>query len=190
MLYCCFMKKLIPAVFLFFTINVSAFWGNNNWSPFGNNTGYYNNAPWGSSSNWNPFSSGDSFNPMYDAKNMSLYGVDPRHLGPYNTKNDAYYLIQNQTRPSNWLQETDFASTLDKTNNQVDKGFIVDELKAFGLSDGYARAKAESLGFERALHSYRTNTRGSEKTHTEGVYGKQGYGLSPAASSTNKIQTH
>ncbi len=184
------MKESAVVIFLFYAINVSAFWGGSNWSPFGNNTGYYSNAPWGAGSNWNPFSSSANFDPMYDAKNMSRFGIDPRYLGRYNSKSDPHYLIPNHTQPSNWLQETDFASTLDKTNNDNSKGFIVDELKAFGLSDGYARAKAESLGFERALSSYRNNNKGSEKSYTDGIYGKQGYSLSPAASSTNKIENH
>jgi hypothetical protein len=94
--------------------------------------------------------------------------------------------FQNRVKPSNWLQETDFASTLQKIGGP-EKSFIVDDFAAFGLSDGYVRAKAETFGVGRVLRDHALQQTNDVFGDRSNIYGKQGYALSPAASSTRKI---
>ena len=188
------MKFLAVIVFSISTASM-AFWGNTNtWSPFGTGTGYNNPAPWGNNSNWNPFTSGASgqWSPKNDAANLSRFGAKPPVLMQY--KKDPrfqpnYYLgeFQNQVQPSNWLRETDFASTLEQVGSD-DKSFTVGDFSIFGLSDSYARAKAETLGLGRVLRDHAVQHSNSVLGDKSTIYGKQGYALSPAASSTEQIK--
>jgi len=174
--------KLLAVILIISSSVVGAFWnGNNaNWPPFGTGTGYNNQAPWGDNSNWNPFSATDGrWNPKNDAANLSRYGARPHVLTQY--KKDPRFqpnypesVFQNRANPSNWLTETDFASTL-RGMGKENKDFIIgDDFSMFGLSRDYARAKPETRQNNKADSTYN-------------VYGKQGYGLSPAASSTNRV---
>ncbi len=189
--------KILTVILTIFSSTAGAFWdGNNaNWSPFGVGTGYNNQAPWGDNSNWNPFSATDGrWGPKNDAANLSRYGARPHALTQYKKNprfqpNYAAPVFQNRVKPSNWLTETDFASTLRDIGKQ-NKDFIVgDDFSMFGLSADYARVKAETVGLGRMLRDYETSQpRQNIKTNsTDNIYGKQGYGLSPAASSTNRV---
>jgi hypothetical protein len=173
--------------------SATAFWGGNNanWSPFGTGTGYNNQAPWSGNSDWNPFGGSSNWSPRNDAANLSRYGGRPDSLMQYR-KNPAFQptnsvpRFQNRVEPSNWLTETDFASTLQQADDQA-KSFVVDDFSVFGLSDGYARAKAETFGIGRVLRDHASEHTSSIFGDTGTIYGKQGYALSPAASSTRKI---
>jgi len=140
------MMKFLAIILLISSSTVSAFWnGNNaNWSPFGAGTGYKSQTPWSSNSDWNPF--GVRWSPRTDAANLSRYGARPQSLTHYK-KNPVYQPVntmlsfQNRVKPSNWLRETDFTSTLHEIGRQ-EKSFIVDDFAVFNLSDGYALSPA------------------------------------------------
>ncbi|TEU26467.1 MAG: hypothetical protein E3I13_00475 [Gammaproteobacteria bacterium] len=185
--------KFLPIILILTSSATSAFWdGNNaNWSPFGSGTGYNNQAPWSNNSDWNPFGGSSNWSPRNDAANLSRYGGRPQSLKQYR-KNPAFQptnavpSFQNRVKPSNWLKETDFASTLQKVGGK-EKSFIVDDFAAFGLSEGYARAKAETFGVGRVLRDHASQHTNDIFGDKSTIYGKQGYALSPAASSTRKI---
>jgi len=189
--------KFLAIILIISSNTVGAFWnGNNaNWTPFGVGTGYNNQAPWGNNSNWNPFSATDGrWNPKNDAANLSRYGVRPHKLIQYK-KDSGFqpnYLMpafQDRVKPSNWLTETDFASTLKNTGKQ-NKDFIVgDGFSMLGLSRGYARTKAQTAEPNRALRDYAASDshQNNKIDSVDNIYGKQGYELSPAASSTNRV---
>ncbi|HAE05009.1 MAG TPA: hypothetical protein DCG46_00005 [Gammaproteobacteria bacterium] len=154
-------------------------------------TGYNNQAPWANNSDWNPFGTSGSWGPRNDAANLSRYGARPVSLTQYRQNPvfrpvDTMSSFQDRVKPSNWLKETDFASTLQQAGGQ-DKTFIVDDFAAFGLSDGYVRAKAETFGVGRVLRDHALQQTNDAFGDTSTIYGKQGYALSPAASSTRKI---
>jgi hypothetical protein len=185
--------KFLAAILVISSSTVSAFWnGNNtNWSPFGVGTGYNNQAPWANNSDWNPFGTSGNWGPRNDAANLSRYGAHPQSLTQYRQNPmfrpvDSMPSFQNRVKPSNWLKETDFASTLRQAGGQG-KTFIVDDFAAFGLSDGYVRAKAETLGVGRVLRDRALQQTNDVFSDRNTIYGKQGYALSPAASSTRKI---
>ncbi len=185
--------KFLPIILILSSSTASAFWGGNNtnWMPFGTGTGYNNQSPWSNNSNWNPFGTGGNWSPRNDAANLSRYGARPKALMQYRKDprfqvNNTVPEIQNRIRPSNWLTETDFASTLKDMGDQ-DKTFVVDDFAAFGLSEGYARAKAETFGVGRVLRDHATQHTNDIFGDRGTIYGKQGYALSPAASSTQKI---
>ena len=198
------MKKtdLLPIFVLAISTSVPAFWGGNNnwtpfstnsWSPFGSGTGYNNQAPWGGSSNWNPMATGGNWSPRNDAANMSRYGAHPYSLVQYRNNPMFQYeplapAVQNRVQPSDWLTETDFAATLEEIENNESKTFIIDDFAAFGLTDGYVRAKSETLGLGRGIRDHLGQHTDNLFGTTDTIYGKQGYALSPAASSTVKIQ--
>jgi hypothetical protein len=94
--------------------------------------------------------------------------------------------FQNRVEPSNWLKKTDFTSTLEQIGGQ-EKSFIVDDFAAFGLSDGYERAKTETFGLGRVIRNHVLQQTNDVLGDRSTIYGKQGYALSPAASSTRKI---
>ena len=187
--------KILTIILLISSSTVSAFWnGNNvNWSPFGAATGYNNQAPWGDSSNWNPFSATDArWSPKNDAANLSRYGNRPPVLMQY--KKDPKFkpsypmrpTFQNRVKPSNWLSETDFASTLRGIDEHNKDFFVDDNFSMLALPKSYARAKAETLGLSER---FRDNMPSApyQNGSNDNIYGKQGYGLSPAASSTNRV---
>ena len=99
---------------------------------------------------------------------------------------DTVPSFQDRVEPSNWLKETDFASTLQEVGDQS-KTFIVDDFAALGLSDGYVRAKAETFGVDRALRDHALQQTNDVFGDRGAIYGIQGYALSPAAASTRKI---
>jgi len=176
--------KFLAAILVISSSAVSAFWNGNNtsWSPFGMGTGYNNQAPWANNSDWNPFGTSGNWGPRNDAANLSRYGARPQSLTQYRQNPvfrpiDTMPSFQDRVEPSNWLKETDFASTT----------FIVDDFAAFGLSDGYVRAKAETFGVGRVLRDHALQQTNDVFGDTSTIYGKQGYALSPAASSTRKI---
>jgi len=185
--------KFLVAILVMSSSAVSAFWnGNNsNWSPFGVGTGYNNQAPWANNSDWNPFGTSGSWGPRNDAANLSRYGARPQSLTQYRQNPvfrpiDTMPSFQDRVEPSNWLKETDFASTLQEVGDQS-KTFIVDDFAAFGLSDGYVRAKAETFGVGRVLRDHALQQTNDVFGDRSNIYGMQGYALSPAASSTRKI---
>ncbi len=198
------MKKInfLPIVVLTISTSVPAFWGGNNswspfnvnsWSPFGGATGLNNPAPWSNSSNWNPLGSGDVWNPSNDAAMMSRYSARPKSLMKYRkgsnfVPNNVAPRAKNVVKPSNWLTETDFAATLEEVQKNETKTFIVDDFAAFGLLDGYERAKSETLGLGKIIRDHVGQHKSSFFGTTDTIYGKQGYALSPAASSTVKIE--
>ena len=179
---------------LLITVNASAhaFWdGNNpNFSPFGSGTGYNNIAPWGDNSNWNPFVSSGNWGPRNDAANLSRYGGRPQSLMQYRKDPrfqphyPAFPAFQNTINPSNWLKETDFASTLLDMGEHNKDFFVDDNFSPIGLSNSYIRAKSESVGVNKMLRD-RSSLSPYKNDATDNIYGKQGYGLSPAALSTN-----
>ena len=65
--------------------------------------------------------------------------------------------------------------------------FRVDDFSSFGLSDGYVRAKEETFGVGRVLRDRALQQTNDVFGDRSNIYGKQGYALSPAASSTRKI---
>jgi hypothetical protein len=185
--------KLLAAILVISSSTVSAFWnGNNtNWSPFGAGSSYNNQVPWANNSDWNPFGTSGSWSPRNDAANLSRYGAHPQSLTRYRQNQefrpvDTMPSFQNRVKPSNWLKETDFASTLEQIGGQ-EKSFIVDDFAAFGLSDGYERAKSETFGLGRVLRNHALQQTNDIFGDRSTIYGKQGYALSPAASSTRKI---
>ncbi len=185
--------KVLAVLLITVITSVHAFWnGNNtNWSPFGAGTGYNNQAPWGDNSNWNPFSATDArWSPKNDAANLSRYGNRPPVLMQY--KKDPRFapvypspVSERRIKPSNWLTDTDFASTLQDFGSQS-KNFIVDDFSRFTRSADYARAKEETFGIDRMIRDYAPYKK-QTVGNSDNIYGKQGYSLSPAASSTQQI---
>jgi hypothetical protein len=154
-------------------------------------TGYNNQAPWANNSDWNPFGASDNWGLRNDAANLSRYGAHPQSLTQYRQNpmfrpGDTMPNFQDRVKPSNWLKETDFDSTLQQVGGQG-KTFVVDDFAAFGLSDGYVRAKSETLGLGRMLRGHALQQTNDVFGDRSTIYGKQGYSLSPAASSTRKI---
>jgi hypothetical protein len=90
---------------------------------------------------------------------------------------DSMPNFQDRVKPSNWLKETDFDSTLQQAGGQG-KTFIVDD---------FVRAKSETLGLGRMLRDQALQQTNDVFGDRSTIYGKQGYSLSPAASSTQKI---
>jgi hypothetical protein len=185
--------KFLAILLITAITSVHAFWdGNNtNWSPFGAGTGYNNQAPWGDNSNWNPFSATDArWSPKNDAANLSRYGNRPPVLMQYkkDPRFQPSYLVrpsfQNRIKPSNWLTETDFASTLIDMGEHNKDFFVDDNFSPLDLPKSYLRAKSESVGINKMLRD-RAPLAPYKNGATDNIYGKQGYGLSPAASSTN-----
>ena len=174
--------------------SANAFWSGsgNDWAPFGAGTGYNNQAPWGNNSNWNPFGTTSNWSPSNDAANLSRYGARPQVLRQYRkdsrfNPNQFVPVFQNRVKPSNWLTETDFTSTLRDIGNQNNM-FNVDDFAAIGLPIGYTRTKAEALGLGRVLQDYARQREDNPLGTTDTIYGQQGYALSPAASSTFRIK--
>ena len=162
--------------------NAQAFFNTNNWSsPFGSGTGLYNNNPWGDNSNWNPFTTGTQFSPANDARNMAKYGATPASLKNY--KQNPVYVPRDNTpmaysaRPSNWLSATDFSSTLENIKDTGSKAFYVNQPS---FSQQFKNIQQESLKIDQAVREYM-------QQHSDGIYNKQGYALSPAAMSTSKV---
>ncbi len=184
--------KALPILLLFLVTSTHSFWDgkNANWSPFGSGTGYNNSAPWGGNSNWNPFVTSGKWGPKNDAANLSRYGARPQTLMQYRkeprfTPVYPVPVSERRIKPSNWLTDTDFASTLQDFGSHG-KNFIADEFSPFSQSVEYARTKAETFGLERVLRDYAPYKKQAIGT-SENIYGRQGYSLSPAASSTQQI---
>jgi len=184
--------KALSLLLLLLVANVQSFWDgkNPNFAPFGSGTGYNSTTPWSVNSNWNPFVTNGKWGPENDAANLSRYGARPQALMQYK-KNPRFMPVyptpisESRIKPSNWLTDTDFASTMQGFKAQANN-FIVDELSPFSNSTYYAPAKAETFDLDRALRDrapYKKHTIGN----TDNIYGKQGYSLSPAASSTQQI---
>lgn len=187
--------KFLAIILVIASSAVGAFWnGNNvNWSPFGAGTGYNNQAPWGNRSNWYPFSVSDGrWNPKNDAANLSRYGNRPPILMQY--KKDPRFkpsypmrpIFHNRVKPSNWLTETDFASTLRGIGVHNKDFFVDDNFSMLGLPNSYTRPKSETLGLSKMLRNHVPSVR-YQNGSTDNIFGKRGDMLSPAASSTNRI---
>ena len=184
------MKKInfLAISFSALTLNAQAFFNTDNFSPFGNGTGYNSTAPWSSSSNWNPMSTGTQYSPSNDARNMSRYGAHPSSLRNYRqdsrfVPNNSMMAIPNQVQPSNWLKETDFSATLEKIKNSGSKTFFVNEVP-MSFDEGYKHVQAQSEDIEKALKEQM-----ERYGEIDNIYEQQGYGLSPAASSTSRVET-
>ncbi len=184
--------KILAVLLITVITSVHAFWGENNanWSPFGSGTGHNNTAPWGANSNWIPFTTSGSWAPKHDVVNLSRYGVYPQSLMQYR-KDPRFYstysipVSQSMVKPSNWLTETDFTSTLRNFGDQG-KTFIVDDFSSLGSPEEYVFAKADTTSVDRVLRNYAPYINQPVVT-TGGIYGKQSYSISPAALSTQKI---
>ena len=187
------MRRMKLGVILALSISTTAgaFFNGNNWSsPFGSGTGAHNNNPWGNNSAWNPFAGGQ-FSPANDARNLSRYGANPESLKRYQ-QNSAYVpsmptQVFDTAKPSNWLQETDFSSTLEQIENTGNKMFYVNQPS---FASQFQKIQQESQEIDQAVRDYMQrydNSRAGTYSN-EGIYGKQGYALSPAAMSTSKVE--
>ena len=177
-----FMLSIVAIV----SFNATAFFSTNGFMPFGNGTGYTSTAPWSNNSNWNPMASGAQFSPANDARNMSRYSNRPSSLRNYRQNpafqpNNAMMVMPNQMQPSNWLQETDFSKTLEQIKGSGSKTFFVNEMPV-NFNEGYQNIQAQSQNIENAVKEQIKRAR-----LTDDIYGKQGYGLSPAAASTLRV---
>ncbi len=171
------------------SLNVSAFFNTDNFSPFGGNSGYGNSAPWGDNLNWNPMlTGGGQYAPTNDARNMSRFGAHPRSLQNY--RQDPRFRpansrmpMTNPVQPSNWLTDTDFSKTLEQIQNSGSKTFFVNEMP-ISFESGYQRIQDQSREIQQAVEAQM-----DRYGDTNNIYGKQGYELSPAASSTSRVET-
>jgi hypothetical protein len=154
------------------SMSATAFFNADSFTPFGNGTGHTSQAPWSNGSNWNPMSSGKQYSPQNDARNMSRYGV---RSGTLNNnafqQNNAMMATPNQIQPSNWLQETDFSKTLDQIKGSGSKTFFVNEMPV-NFNEGLKQMQSQSQNAEQAFRGQ-----------------IQGQSLSPAASSTPRVNT-
>ena len=171
----------------------SAFFNLNNWSsPFSSGTGHYNNIPWSGNSKWNPFSTGNQFSPENDARNLAKYGSKPKALEKYRSNSNYVskmpaYVVPEVVKPSNWLTETDFGSTLEKISSTGGKDFFVNQ-PSFGQE--IQKIKDESLKIDQAVREYMQKYSNESLGSVDSIYGKQGYALSPAAVSTTRIENN
>jgi len=179
--------NLLLSIATIASLNATAFFNTDGFAPFGNGTGYTSTAPWSSNSNWNPMATGSQFSPANDARNMSRYGARPSSLKSYR-QNPAFQptttmmVMPNQIQPSNWLQETDFSKTLEQIKGSGSKTFFVNEMPV-NFNENYQRLQAQSQNIENAVREQMNRAR-----LTDDIYGKQGYGLSPAAASTPRVE--
>jgi hypothetical protein len=130
-------------------------------------------------------SSGTQYSPSNDARNMSRYGARPYSLKSYR-QNPAYIpnnsmIIPSQAQPSNWLQDTDFSKTLEQITHSSSKTFFVDEMP-LNLETGIQHVKDQSRVIEKAVSNQL-----NYNVNSDSIYGKQGYELSPAASTTSRV---
>ncbi|SHN89220.1 hypothetical protein BHECKSOX_1263 [Bathymodiolus heckerae thiotrophic gill symbiont] len=183
-------KTRLTAILLsVLTLSASAFFNTDNLSPFGNGSiGYNSTAPWNKGSNWNPMFTGVGYSPANDARNMSRYGARPDSLRDYRQDprflpNSSAMAAPNQVQPSNWLKDTDFSQTLKQIKNSGSKVFFVNEMPV-SFEAGYQRTQDQSLEIRKAIEAQMQNY-----GNTNSIYGKQGYLLSPAASSTSRIES-
>ncbi len=158
------------------SLSATAFFNADSFAPFGNGTGHTSQTPWSNGSNWNPMSTGEQYSPENDARNMSRYGARPGTLKNYRQNNtfqpnNAMMVTPNQIQPSNWLQETDFSKTLDQIKGSGSKTFFVNEMPV-NFNEGYKQMQSQSQNAEQAVRGQ-----------------MQGQSLSPAASSTPRINT-
>ncbi|MDG2395429.1 hypothetical protein [Candidatus Thioglobus sp.] len=167
------------------SVNASAFFNTDSMMPFATGTGYNNSVPWSNNANWNPMSGNGQYSPANDARNMSRYGARPTSLKSYRQNptfipNNAM-VIPSQAQPSNWLQDTDFSKTLEQITHSTSKTFFVDEMP-INLGTGIQNFKDQSREIEKAVGNQLHYSGNSDS-----IYGKQGYGLSPAASTTSRV---
>jgi hypothetical protein len=189
---------LLLTSLLISSTSVNAFLNTDNFSPFGNmgnmgnmgNLGGFDgsNSPWSNNSNWNPMSSGSQYAPANDVRNMSRFGAQPRSLRSYRqdprfTPENNMMQMPNQVQPSNWLKDTDFSKTLEQIKNTGSKNFFVNEVP-FSFDKGYQHVQDQSLEIEKALKDQM-----QRYDNKDAIYGRQGYSLSPAASSTPRVDT-
>jgi hypothetical protein len=154
------------------SMSATAFFNADSFTPFGNGTGHTSQAPWSNGSNWNPMSSGKQYSPQNDARNMSRYGVRSGTLkNNAFQQNNAMMATPNQIQPSNWLQETDFSKTLDQIKGSGSKTFFVNEMPV-NFNEGYKQMQSQSQNAQQAVREQ-----------------IQGQRLSPAASSTPRVNT-
>ncbi|SMN14817.1 hypothetical protein CRYPA_757 [uncultured Candidatus Thioglobus sp.] len=131
---------------------------------------------------------GTEYSPANDARNMNRYGVRPDSLRNYHQDprflpNNAVMAMPNQVQPSNWLKDTDFSQTLEQIKNSDSKAFFVNEMPV-SFETGYQRIQDKSLEIRKAVETQMQNY-----GNTDSIYGKQGYSLSPAASSTSRVES-
>ncbi len=183
---------LLLASLLISSTSVNAFLNTDNFSPFGNmgNLGGFDgsNSPWSNNSNWNPMSSGSQYAPANDARNMSRFVAHPRSLRSYRqgsmfTPENNMMQMPNQVQPSNWLKDTDFSKTLEQIKYTGSKNFFVNEVP-YSFDKGYQHVQDQSLEIQEALKG-----KMQRYDNKDAIYGRQGYSLSPAASSTLRVDT-
>ena len=174
------------------SVNAAAFFNTDNFAPFGLDSGNNNSMPWGSNSmpwnnntNWNPMLSNGHYSPSNDARNMSRFGAHPTSLKNYRD-NPGFVpsntmFVPNQVQPSNWLKDTDFSKTLEHMTNSSSKTFFVNEMP-INLDSGFQHIQDQTIELEKAV-----NKQVLRYGNTESIYGKQGYELSPAASTTPRV---
>jgi len=158
------------------SMSATAFFSADSFTPFGNGTGHTSQTPWSNGSNWNPMSTGEQYSPENDARNMSRYGARSGALKNYRQNNsfqpnNAMMATPNQIQPSNWLQETDFSKTLDLIKGSGSKTFFVNEMPV-NFNESYKQMQSQSQNAEQAVRGQ-----------------MQGQRLSPAASSTHRVNT-
>lgn len=167
------------------SVNATAFINTDNFTPFGSSSGNNIYMPWNGNTNWNPMLSNGQYSPFNDARNMSRYGAHPVSLKNYRenpgfvTSNTMF--IPNQVQPSNWLKDTDFSKTLEHLTNSSGKTFFVNEMP-INLDSSLKNIKDQTI----KLHKV-TNEQILRYGNNESIYGKQGYELSPAASTTPRV---
>lgn len=177
--------NLLFIIIGFTSVNASAFFNTDSLTPFVTGSGYNNSVPWGNNASWNPMSGNGQYSPANDARNMSRYGARPYSLKSYR-QNPAYIpnnsmIISSQAQPSNWLQDTDFSKTLEQITHSSSKTFFVDEMP-LNLETGIQHVKDQSRVIEKAVSNQL-----NYNVNSDSIYGKQGYELSPAASTTSRV---
>ncbi|MBC8493532.1 MAG: hypothetical protein ISR70_01035 [Candidatus Thioglobus sp.] len=183
-------KSLLMSASVFsISLSVSAFFNTNSFPAFGSGTGYNSTVPWSNNANWNPMSmGGGQYSPANDAKNLSRYGAYPRSLQQYRQDPrfrpaNSMMPMANPVQPSNWLTDTDFSKTLEQIKSSGNKTFFVNEMP-INFEQGYQHIQNQTEDIQRAIETQMKNYR-----NTDSIYGKQGYELSPAASSTSRVES-
>jgi hypothetical protein len=181
-----FMKitNLLPILLSAFSLNTTAFFNTNGFSSFGNNSPYNNLIPWGNNQNWSPMSANGQYYPVKNIRNINRFDDNYRSLQNYRQNPMANNRVPkaNLIQPSSWLMDTDFSKTLEQVKKPDSKTFFVNEIPINFKAD-YQQIQKQSKGIQQIV-----KTPMSAYSDTDNIYGKQGYGLSPAASSTTRVE--
>jgi hypothetical protein len=164
-----------------FSLNTTAFFNANGFSSFGNNPSYNNLMPWGNNQNWRPVSVNGQY---YPVKNINRFGDNYRSLQNYRQNPMANNKVPtpNLIQPSSWLLDTDFSKTLEQVKKPDNKTFFVNEMPINFKAD-YQQIQKPSKDIQQIVE-----TPISIYSDTDNIYGKRSYGLSPAASSTIRVE--